>query len=59
VTAYIGKRAQSGRRERGHEQICIIIPVLVDTSFDRMANVPEAGPPRYILYFHQQRDLGE
>ena len=31
----------AGWRERGPRQICIIIPVLAGTSFDRMANMAE------------------
>ncbi len=38
LDAVIGARSQDGA-SANHDQICIIIPVLTGTSFDRMANL--------------------
>ena len=40
LDAVTGARSQDGARAN-HDQICIIIPVLTGTSFDRMANIAE------------------
>ncbi len=40
LDAVTGTRGQDGA-SANHEQICIIIPVLTGTSFDRMANIAE------------------
>src|SRR5262249_1081345 len=40
LDAVTGARSQDGA-SANHDQICIIIPVLTGTSFDRMANIAE------------------
>jgi pilus assembly protein CpaE len=55
LDAVIGARSQDGA-SANHDQICIIMPVLTGTSFDRMANIAEREH-RGIFFIFVSREI--